>query len=110
VDIRPEKYSGAGQPAGQKLATPTASVKAAVPGLFPCIGKAEADVVVAIAGCVVVAIRYTAVLRVVVPRPAAYDAVGAFGRLPLFVMPNSVRRVFTAMHGASHRDRGSTKA
>ena len=82
MDIRPENCSGAGQPTGQKFATPAASVKAAVLGVFPCIGKTKADVVVAIAGCVVVAIRHTAVLRVVVPRPAANDAVGAFCRLP----------------------------
>jgi len=74
--IRPG-YRGQDKAAGQKFATPGAFVKATVLGAFPCIGQTETRVVVAITGCVVVAIRHTAVLRVVVPRPAALDTVGA---------------------------------
>ena len=67
---------GAGQTAGQKsprLPRPWRRQFRA----FPCIGKTETEIVVAITGRVVVAIRCTAILRVVVPRPAAIDTVGA---------------------------------
>lgn len=65
--------------------TAAASVKTTDRGAVPCIGKTKTYVVVAIAGRVVVAIRHTAVLRVVVPRPAAYHTVGAFGGCPMFL-------------------------
>jgi len=44
--------------------------------------KAEADVVVAIAGRVVVAVRRTAVRSIVVPRAAAYYAIDTLRLLP----------------------------
>ncbi len=72
------------------MATPVASVKTTAPGNFSCIGQAETDVVVAVIGRVVVAIRHTAVARVVVPRPAAYDAVRAFALIPLSYLEHSI--------------------
>jgi len=48
-----------------------------------CNGDPEPYVVVAIVGRVVVAIRRPNVLRVVVPRPAAENTVGALCRLPI---------------------------
>jgi hypothetical protein len=82
VHIRPDLSREQGKPAGQKRAAPAASLKTAVPGAIPCIGKTETYVVVAIAGRVVVAVRCPNVLRVVVPRPAANDTVGAFAGCP----------------------------
>jgi len=56
------------------LCTPGTSVN--VPILAgKCIGNAKADVVVAVAWAVVVAIGDPAVLSVVVPAPAAFDTV-----------------------------------
>lgn len=82
VHIRPDLSREQDKLAGQKRAAPAASLKTAVPGAFPCIGKTETQVVVAIAGRVVVAVRCPNVLRVVVPRPAANDTVGAFASSP----------------------------
>ena len=46
---------------------------------------AEAQVVVAIAGAIAVAVRYAAVRSVVVPAAAAVDAVRAFSIATLFI-------------------------
>ena len=49
-----------------------------------CAQKAKADVVVAVAGVVVVAVRRTAIRRVVTPVAAAYHAVRAcYGHVPM---------------------------
>lgn len=46
--------------------------------------QAEAKIVVAIVGAIVVAVRHTAVLRIVVPATATVHAVRPFGYYPLF--------------------------
>jgi len=46
-----------------EMATVGASVKAPILGTIPCIGQTETRIVVAITGCVVVAIRYTCLQR-----------------------------------------------
>ena len=87
------KGRDAGQAGWTEIAAPARSVKRAVPGIIPCIGKAEANVVVPVRGRVVVAVGDPRVRRVVVPRPAALDAVGALCRLPYMVARRSRRPV-----------------
>ena len=72
--IRPGFISGAGPTAGQHV-HPFVSVKNK-PLEGRCIGRPEANVVVPVVRIVPIAVGDAAVVRVVVPRATAYDAVG----------------------------------
>ena len=57
-----------------------------------CIGRPEANIVVPVIGSVIVAVGDAAVVRVVVPRAAAYDAVGAVTVDPFLYAGSPFRR------------------
>jgi len=74
------------------LCTPGTSVN--VPILAgKCNGNAQAKVVVAVAGAVVVAVGDPAVLSVVVPTPAAFDTVGGANGL----YPNTAHHIVSGV-------------
>lgn len=56
--------------------------------------QAGAKIVVAIVGAIVVAVRHTAVLRIVVPATATVHAVRPFGYYPLFKEHNRFSKYF----------------